>query len=273
MSTTYAQYRRTRRLSRLAWLLLATAATAVSLGLGWFFLAGQFLISGAPVAGPSSAPVLAAGWMRPVEALRPVPAGSARAALEALTVREPAGRDTYDRAAFGPAWLDVDGNGCDTRNDILRRDLPDADFADGSRCVVAAGTFQEPYGGRATAFRRGAATSMGVQIDHVVALGDAWAKGAQQLTARQRQHLANDPLNLIAVDGRANQDKGASDAARWLPANASIRCHYVARQISVKAAYRLWITPAEKGAMAAVLAGCAGQETVVPGRPPPAGPG
>jgi hypothetical protein len=114
------------------------------------------------------------------------------------------------------------------------------------------------------AFRRGAETSAAVQIDHVVALGDAWQKGAQQLTAQQREHLANDPLNLIAVDGPANQDKSASDAATWLPPNKAFRCHYVARQISVKVAYRLWVTPAEKEAMKRILTSCPEQRTIIP---------
>jgi hypothetical protein len=114
-------------------------------------------------------------------------------------------------------------------------------------------------------FRRGSDSSRAVQIDHVVALGDAWQKGAQALTATQRQALANDPVNLIAADGAANQQKGAGDAATWLPGNKSIRCHYVARQISVKAAYGLWVTEAEKDAMKRVLESCPGQLTVSSG--------
>ena len=184
--------------------------------------------------------------------------------LETLAVKGRSAKNNYDRGAFGQAWLDVDRNGCDTRNDILRRDLAAAEFVSGSRCQVAGGTFQEPYTGRTIVFRRGAETSAAVQIDHVVALGDAWQKGAQQLTAQQREHLANDPLNLIAVDGPANQDKSASDAATWLPPNKAFRCHYVARQISVKAAYRLWVTAAEKEAMKRILASCPGQQTIVP---------
>ena len=111
-------------------------------------------------------------------------------------------------------------------------------------------------------FTRGAETSKDVQIDHVVALGDAWQKGAQQLTPKQRQNLANDPLNLIAADGPANQEKSASDAATWLPKNKALRCHYVARQISVKAAYGLWVTQPEKDAMARVLDSCPQQQTI-----------
>jgi hypothetical protein len=264
MSITWTEFRRARRRSRQAWALLAMAFIVVAGGLGWFFTAGQFAAAEPQAAGPTDAPVLDAGWMSAVAPVRAVPRGSAAAALETLAVKGRAAQDNYDRGAFGQAWLDVDRNGCDTRNDILRRDLADAEFTEGSRCRVAAGTFREPYTGRGIVFRRGAESSKDVQIDHVVALGDAWQKGAQQLTAEQRQHLANDPLNLIAVDGPANQDKSASDAATWLPPNKAIRCHYVARQISVKAAYLLWVTPAEKEAMKRVLGSCPQQQTIVP---------
>ncbi len=263
MTVTWRAFRQSRRRSRQAWALLAGAAVMVICGLGWFFTTGQFAAV-EPAAGPASAPVLARGWMNAVSPPRPVPSGTARSALEALPVRGRAARDNYDRAAFGQAWLDVDRNGCDTRNDILRRDLADPRFTDGSRCRIAAGSFQDPYTGRVIDFRRGPDSSKAVQIDHVVALGDAWQKGAQQLTAQQRGILANDPLNLIAADGPANQDKSASDAATWLPPNKAFRCHYVARQISVKAAYQLWVTAAEKEAMTRILTSCPEQQTIVP---------
>lgn len=263
MTLTWAEFRRARRRSRHAWVLLSAAAVAVVAGLGWFFTAGQFAAVDAPADGPREAPVLAAGWMTAIPSVRQIPAGPAAALLDTLEVKVRAAQDNYDRSAFGQAWLDADHNGCDTRNDILRRDLPDAKFTKGSHCLVAAGSFREPYTGRLTTFQRGAGSSKAVQVDHVVALGDAWQKGAQQLTAGQREHLANDPLNLIAVDGPANQDKGASDAATWLPPNRAFRCHYVARQISVKAAYRLWVTPAEKEAMKRILGSCPGQQTIV----------
>jgi hypothetical protein len=202
--------------------------------------------------------------MNPVGAVQAVPQGSAAAVLDTLAVKGRAAKDNYDRSAFGQAWLDVDRNGCDTRNDILRRDLHAGTLVDGAPCQVAGGTFREPYTGREVTFQRGPETSAAVQIDHVVALGDAWQKGAQRLTAQQRVHLANDPLNLIAVDGTANQDKGAADAATWLPPNKAFRCHYVARQISVKAAYRLWVAAAEKEAMKRILSSCPGQQTIVP---------
>ncbi|AXJ09438.1 HNH endonuclease family protein [Arthrobacter sp. PM3] len=263
MTVTWTDFRRARRRSRQAWLLLAAACLAGLGFLTWFFTAGQFSVAEPQIPGPSEAPVLARGWMNPVDAVQAVPHASAAAVLDTLAVRGRAAKDNYDRSAFGQAWLDVDGNGCDTRNDILRRDLEAATFVDGAPCQVAGGTFREPYTGHGVTFRRGPETSTAVQIDHVVALGDAWQKGAQRLTAQQREHLANDPLNLIAVDGAANQDKGAGDAATWLPPNKAFRCHYVARQISVKAAYRLWVAAAEKEAMKRILASCPGQQTIV----------
>lgn len=190
---------------------------------------------------------------------------SALAVLATLPVRDQAERSNYLRSAFGEAWLDADGNGCDTRNDILRRDLQNIRFRDGSPCLVDSGSFLEPYTGRQQEFTRGRDSSETVQIDHVVSLGNAWATGAQDLAQEQRQSLANDPLNLLAVDGQANQDKSSSDAAGWLPPNKAFRCHYVARQVSVKAAYGLWVTAKERNAMHRVLSACPGQKSLPSG--------
>lgn len=182
---------------------------------------------------------------------------SALAVLETLDVKGRAPKTGYDRDRFGTRWLDVDRNGCDTRNDILARDLTD-DVFEGS-CTVLSGTLADPFTGATIDFIRGAETSADVQIDHVVALSDAWQKGAQQLSADERAAFANDPLNLLAVDGAANAQKGDGDAATWLPSNTGFRCEYVARQVSVKAAYDLWVTAAEHDAIARVLASCPGQ--------------
>ncbi|WP_258802444.1 HNH endonuclease family protein [Pseudarthrobacter sp. NS4] len=263
MTVSWSAYRRARRRSRQAWTLLALAAVSVVAGLLWFFTAGQFAAAEPTAAGPSEAPVFDPAWMKPVVAVNHIPEGRALDALELLAVKGRAGKDNYHREAFGQAWLDVDRNGCDTRNDILRRDLAGVVFTEGSNCGIAAGRFHEPYTAQHVDFRRGSESSRAVQIDHVVALADAWQKGAQHLTPSQRQSLANDPLNLIAADGPANQQKGAADAATWLPKNKTIRCHYVARQISVKAAYSLWVTEAEKDAMRRVLGSCPDQQTVM----------
>jgi hypothetical protein len=187
-------------------------------------------------------------------------AGTAAALLDTLAVKGRAPRTGYDRERFGQAWADTDRNGCDTRNDVLRRDLQAIVIRAGTHgCVVLSGTLADPYTGTAIAFVRGAATSSRVQIDHVVALSDAWQKGAQQWSTLTRTRFANDPLNLLAVDGPTNQRKSDGDAATWLPPRTSYRCAYVARQTAVKSRYGVWVTAAEKDAVRRVLATCPGQ--------------
>ncbi|TKV28536.1 DUF1524 domain-containing protein [Arthrobacter sp. NamB2] len=183
---------------------------------------------------------------------------TALALLETLPIKGRAPKTGYDREQFGQAWADVDRNGCDTRNDMLNRDLTDIVHANSVPCKVQSGVLDDPYTATVIAFQRGQATSTKVQIDHVVALSDAWQKGAQQLTLDQRIAFANDPLNLQSTDGPANQQKGAGDAATWLPPNTSYRCEYVARQVSVKATYALWVTQAEHDAMVRILSDCNG---------------
>lgn len=175
--------------------------------------------------------------------------------LQALPIKGRAPKTDYTREQFGSGWIST--KGCDTRNIILNRDLADAVVDE--NCIVTRGTLQDPYTGKVIAFSRGASTSSDVQIDHVVALSDAWQKGAQGLTKERRVELANDPLELLAVDGGANQQKSDGDAATWLPANKSFRCQYVARQIAVKQKYSLWVTQAEHDAIASVLQSCPAQ--------------
>ena len=186
----------------------------------------------------------------------------ARKALEllaSLPVKGRAPKTGYDRALFGQAWADVDRNGCDTRNDILKRDLTGVKYTNSVPCKVRSGTLVDPYTGTTINFQRGTATSSAVQIDHVVALSDAWQKGAQQLTTERRTAFANDPLNLQATDGPTNIKKGDGDTATWLPPNKGFRCEYVARQISVKARYKLWVTRSEHDAMTTILGNCSSQ--------------
>lgn len=195
----------------------------------------------------------------------PAASGTALAALSGLPVKGRAPRTGYSRDQFGPAWADVDHNGCDTRNDVLARDLTRTVTDPGTHdCIVLSGVLADPYTGTRIDFLRGQATSTAVQIDHVVALSDAWQKGAQQLDGVARRQLANDPLNLLAVDGPTNSGKGDGDAATWLPPSKAFRCQYVARQVAVKQAYALWVTQAEHDAIAGILARC-------PDEPLPAG--
>jgi hypothetical protein len=190
------------------------------------------------------------------------PTSPALRALAAIAVKGRAPKTGYGRRAFGPTWTDdtdrVFGhNGCDTRNDILRRDLADVVLDPRTHgCVVLSGTLNDPYTGAEIDFVRGPATSARVQIDHVVSLSDAWQTGAQYWPEARRTQLANDPLDLLAVDGPANDAKRDSDAASWLPPNKPYRCAFVARQVAVKARYRLWMTRAEHDAIARVLTTC-----------------
>ena len=177
--------------------------------------------------------------------------------LDSLAVKGRAPKTGYTRAQFGQTWADVNRNGCDTRNDILKRDLTGVVFRTGTRdCVVESGVLVDPYSGTTIDFVKGNVTSMAVQIDHVVALSNAWQTGAFKLTLAKRTEFANDPDNLLAVQGRLNSQKGDGDAATWLPPLKSYRCTYVSKQIAVKAKYGLWVTAPEKAAMKTILGKC-----------------
>jgi len=177
--------------------------------------------------------------------------------IEAQVTKGRAAKTGYTRDQFGQTWADVDRNGCDTRNDILKRDLTGEVFKEKTRdCVVLSGTLVDPYSGETINFVRGNVTSMEVQIDHVVALSNAWQTGAFKLTIKERTAFANDPMNLLAVKGRLNSQKGDGDAATWLLPLKSYRCDYVSRQIAVKMKYKLWFTAPEKAAMIRILNSC-----------------
>lgn len=176
--------------------------------------------------------------------------------LAKLPVKGRAAKTGYSRAQFGSGWGTIAG--CDTREQILSRDLTQVNLQPES-CVVVSGSLLDPYTAKTISFNRGQSTSSAVQIDHIVALSDAWQKGAQELTPLEREALANDPLELLAVDGPTNQNKGDGDAATWLPPNKAFRCQYIARQIAIKLKYRLWVTSAEQTAMAKVLGSCPNQ--------------
>ena len=190
-------------------------------------------------------------------------AGTALEQLATIEVKGRAPKTGYSRDQFGNGWKDPDRNGCDARNDILQRDLDHAVLKAGG-CVVTSGVLADPFTATTIQFIRGNTTSGAVQIDHVVALSDGWQKGAQQLAPNQREAFANDPLNLLAVDGPSNGAKSDSDAASWLPPNKAFRCEYVALQTAVKAKYGLWMTKAEREAIKNILS------TSCPNQPVPA---
>ena len=183
-----------------------------------------------------------------------------RRQLAALQVRGWDRTSDFQRYQFGEAWSDdvnveFGHNGCNTRDDILKRDLQNL-VVRPFTCFAQSGTLVDPYTGTTINFVRGPQSSNAVEIDHVVSLADAWYKGARAWDPQRRLDFANDPRNLLAVSPQANFDKAFRDAASWLPPNQSFRCDFVARQIDVKTAYGLWLSPKEKKAMADVLAGC-----------------
>lgn len=185
--------------------------------------------------------------------------GQAADVLRTLKVSKPH-RSGYDRTLFGYRSTDVDGNGCDVREDVLARDLVNVRFRYAGSCQVRSGLLHDPYTGLDIQFVRGRKTSSLVQIDHVVALENAWQSGAWHWSKSKRISFGNDMLNLLAVQGKANEDKGSASAAYWLPSNKKFRCDYVARQIAVKSKYSLSVTDEEKRSMALILHNCNAQK-------------
>ena len=236
-----------------AQLLLAAAALAVLISGGG--LLAQFAELGST---PAPQPTASSfdGLVQELQQPNPDAVGSALTALDGIPVRGRAPKTGYSREQFSDGWGRVDG--CDLRNLMLQRDLTNLVMRDS--CIVESGVLADPYTATEIDFLRGVDTSLAVQIDHVVAVSDAWQKGAQQLTEERRYEFYNDPLNLLAVSGPANQAKSDSDAASWLPANRAFRCEFVAIQIAVKARYDLWVTQAEAETMRRVLRSCPNQE-------------
>lgn len=192
-------------------------------------------------------------WQQASVNNEPVVAGSALETLNTLEVKGRAPKSGYARSEFGSGWATV--NGCSTRDIIMYRDLINVVLSD--ECTVASGLLNDTYTGQPIVYTK--ANSSEIQIDHVIALSDAWQTGAQQLSVESRRQLANDPLELIAVSGEQNQIKSDADAASWLPPNKTFRCEYIARQIAVKQKYSLWVKPAELEAMKNVLNTCPAQ--------------
>ncbi|UUN31194.1 DUF1524 domain-containing protein [Streptomyces sp. FIT100] len=178
---------------------------------------------------------------------------AARELIEAVPTKGRGPKTGYARDEFGYAWMDTaDGvplarNGCDTRNDLLKRDGRNVRFRTGSDCVVVAMTLHDPYTGKTIEWRKQKAAE--VQIDHVVPLSYSWQMGSSRWTESKREQLANDALNLIPVDGRTNSSKGDSGPASWLPPNRQIRCAYAVRFAEVALKYEMPVTAADKRTM------------------------
>lgn len=230
---------------------LVVLVVAVAVGWAWW------QHNGSSRSATGSAP-----WTPPPPSAVPPDPGydAARRMLDGLPVKGWDRAQDFKRYRFGERWSDdVDvefgHNGCNTRDDILRRDLTRVELRPGT-CLVQRGILHDPYSGGVIEFVRGPTTSEAVQVDHLVSLADAWYKGARAWDDARRRDFANDPRNLLAVSARANFDKAFRDAAGWLPANAAFECEFVARQITVKTGYGLWVSANEKAAMHRVLRRC-----------------
>lgn len=169
----------------------------------------------------------------------------------------------YRRAAYGEAWDDDNSapggrNGCDTRSEILDRDLTDKSYVAIKRCpgAVASGTLRDPYTNSTIAFVRGNKVGASVQIDHIVPLAFAWDMGARNWTDETRKRFANDPANLIAVAGEANQDKGDLPPGEWMPPNSAFWCSYAMQFIAVLRGYRLPVDQPSAATLREAAGGC-----------------
>ncbi|WP_406158123.1 HNH endonuclease family protein [Streptomyces canus] len=178
----------------------------------------------------------------------------ARSLIEKVATKGRGPKTGYERDKFGYAWMDsapggipFARNGCDSRNDLLKRDGESVRFRAGSDCIVTTMTLHDPYTGKTIEWAKSRATT--VQIDHVMPLSYDWQMGASHWTKGKREDIANDPLNLIPVDGPTNGAKSDSGPATWLPPNKQIRCSYVVRFAQVSLKYDLPVTPADKAMM------------------------
>ncbi|MFT0848722.1 HNH endonuclease family protein [Actinomycetaceae bacterium L2_0104] len=186
------------------------------------------------------------------------------------TTQEPP--EAYSREAnFGKAWLDVDGNRCDTRNDVLGQQLSGVEYVPygdaPSRCrgaTVYSGLLDDPYTGRRIEFTRDSPNE--VQIDHVVPLSWAWRNGAWQWTQEQRIEFANDPENLLAVDGPSNQGKGDKGPGQWMPQNVGFHCEYAERFTTVVSSHGLTLPSEDREVLADTLEACASSGGYEPSR-------
>lgn len=181
--------------------------------------------------------------------------GSIGEALGGFTAPSSERKPAYERKLFGDGWLDTDGNGCDTRNDILARDLTNK-IVDGNGCTVLSGTLTDLYTGKTIHFTRGPATSSAVQIDHIIPLALAWNEGAWKWSNAQREAFANDPMNLLAVDGPTNGSKSDRSISAWLPPAKSAHCEYVALYVAVHDKYDLAMSDADRNTASTLIGAC-----------------
>lgn len=181
-------------------------------------------------------------------------------------MRETSYHPGYDRlcgpghgCVFGEEWTDrhpgrFGHNGCDTRQDVLLAQMHEIELRWGSECRIYQARLTDPYTGERLTWRD---DGYWIQVDHVYPLAEAWYAGAWDWPRSKRLRFANDvDLELLAVSGRANQDKGSSSPSEWLPRPRQLRCDYVVKYLQVARGYRLSVTSADARAISAVARAC-----------------
>ncbi|NUT37694.1 MAG: HNH endonuclease [Hamadaea sp.] len=229
-------------------LLTLVLLLLVAAGVAWWWDQGDVE---EPDAGPSATAAPTGGVVSP---------DAATALLAKLPRAAQSHWDTYTRESFGdPLWTDDTAapggrNGCDTRDDVLRRDLTGARLGDRNPCVVLSGVLHDPYTGKLLPYDRSRASE--IEIDHVVAVAAAWRSGAWAWTQQRRQEFANDIDNLMAADKTTNQDKRSQTPDNWKPPRRESWCGYARRYVTAKTRYALSVTPTEAKALGEMLATC-----------------
>ena len=187
--------------------------------------------------------------------------------LLGLLVTAPEDRSGYDRDLFRH-WIDADGDGCDTRREVLIDEAVVAPTVGGG-CSLTGGQWLSAYDGLILT------DASQLQIDHVVALAEAWDSGASAWTPDRRMRFANDldvPWALIAVSGASNQSKSDHDPAEWLPPNPGDLCPFVSAWIAIKVRWQLSVDQLERDALTGLVGDCPGVQ--MPYEPiPPDAPG
>lgn len=210
-----------------------------------------------------TAGVLALGLTLGLVAVPPLAAAETYSAPLAQAVEDLAGagevRTGYSRDLF-PHWVDDDGDGCDTRREVLVSEADDP-VSVGSGCALSGGRWFSYYD------RVSWTDPADVDIDHVVPLAEAWDSGARSWTTATRRAYANDlgdARSLVGVTDSVNQAKGDQDPAEWLPRYD--RCRYLREWVAVKHRWRLSVDPGERSALRSLASGCSATVTVTRAR-------
>ncbi len=158
----------------------------------------------------------------------------------------------YSRDSLPTDWKDLDGNGCNTREDILKKYTSEyTGRFDG--CKIKSGKFYDYYNGKFLRYDKSVDTGGGIQIDHIVAIGNAWISGGYKWGKDEWISYINDEEVLIPTSSKTNREKSDKDITEWKPANNSYLCTYAEKQVEIKDKYKLTVTEKEKAELKSIL--------------------